>query len=54
VINNNIISLATDYDLFTSFTYSLFYDISAMFMTMEIAIDEQFLLTYQYIDTKDG
>jgi hypothetical protein len=23
-------------------------------MTMATAIDEQFLLTYQYIDTKDG
>jgi hypothetical protein len=54
VTNNNIISIATEYDLFSALKYSSFYDISATFMTMGTAIDEQFLLTYQYIDTKDG
>ena len=52
-LGNEIISISTDYDLFKSYAYTTFYDISSTFINMASAIDEQFLITYQYIDEKD-
>ena len=53
LLNDNLITLGNDYDLFKSYTYTTFYDISSTFMNMASTIDEQFLITYQYIDVKD-